>query len=94
MVTCVTKCASKMSFDFGPKIYLRGAKSSILIHGGYGHRPPQIGSWILFELFGCLDHDICLVVKFICAFLQVHRISFPYHIQCCFLVPCFPIGCV
>src|SRR5664279_2185613 len=50
MVTCVTKCASKMSFDFGPKIYLRGAKSSVLIHGGFGHRPPQMGSWIYLDI--------------------------------------------
>ena len=32
-----------MSFDHGPKIYLRGAVSNILIYGGYGHRSPLEG---------------------------------------------------
>ena len=47
-----------MSFGNGPKIYLRGAKPSILKYGGLGHRPLTLERLVLTRVCHLLDFSI------------------------------------
>jgi len=44
-----------MSFGNGPKIYLRGAKPSILKYGGLGHHPLKLERLVLTHVCHLLD---------------------------------------
>ena len=51
-----------MSFGNGPKIYLRGAKPSILNHGGLGHRPlsmERLMCLLVFVTFELVLTHVC-----------------------------------
>ena len=47
-----------MSFGNGPKIYLRGAKPSILKYGGLGHRPLSFERLALTHVCHLLDFSL------------------------------------